>query len=134
MLRPAAPADLLRLLAIRDASGADALTDPALVGADGLARLIAADAVAAWEEDGRVMGFSAVDGGAIHLLVDAACRGNGVGRALLAAALLGVDKARYVAATLSLPAGGSAERHYRAAGWTDAGPGLGGGVVLKTPL
>src|SRR6185312_16250778 len=101
MLRPAVPADLLRLLAIRDASGADALSDPALVEADGLARLIAADAVAAWEEDGRVMGFSAVDGGAIHLLVDAACRGNGVGRALLAAALLGVDKARYVAATLS---------------------------------
>ena len=42
-----------------------------------LSRLIAADAVAAWEEDGRVTGFSAVDGGTIHLLVDAACRGKG---------------------------------------------------------
>ena len=134
MQRPAVPADLERLLAIRDGAGADALSDPALIDDDDLARLIAAGAVAVWEEDGRVMGFSAAEGGAIHLLVDTACRGKGVGRALLEAACTMLKEAGCAVATLSVAICGSAKRHYRAAGWKEAGPSPTGGIVLKKPL
>lgn len=134
MLRPAVPADLKRLLAIRADAGADALSDPALIEEDDLARLIAAGTVAVWEEDGRVMGFSAADGEAIHLLVDTSCRGKGVGRVLLAAAIGAIETAGHPAAALSIPARSNAERHYRAAGWTKAGTSPTGGIVLKKPL
>jgi GNAT superfamily N-acetyltransferase len=134
MLRPAVPADLGRLLAIRDTAGDDALSDAALIAEGDLARLIAADAVAVWEEDGRIEGFAAVDGGAIHLLVDATARGTGIGRALLDAACARAKRAGHAAAVLSIPADGGAERHYRAAGWLDAGSSPTGGLVLKKPF
>src|SRR5665213_908705 len=76
MLRPAVPADLRCLAAIRDASGADALSDPALVADAELRRLVGAGAVAVWEEDGEIAGFGAADSAAIHLLVAAGARGN----------------------------------------------------------
>lgn len=134
MLRLAVPADLPRLLAIRDASGADALSDPALIVETALARLILADAVAVWEESGGVEGFAALDSGAIHLLVDATARGKGIGRALLAAACARAEQAGLTVARLSISSGGGAARHYRAAGWIDAGPSPSGGLVLKKPL
>jgi len=134
MRRPAAPADLPALLAIRDGSGADALSDPALATEDELRRLIAAGAVSLWEEDGWVAGFAATDGGAIHLLVDPARRSKGIGRELLAAACAAAKEAGHAVATLTLAAGGAAERHYRAAGWSEAGRAPSGGVVLKKPL
>ncbi|HYM71353.1 MAG TPA: GNAT family N-acetyltransferase [Stellaceae bacterium] len=137
MLRPAVPADLPNLLAIRDASGADALSDPALIAADYLAELIAAGAVSVWDDDGRAVGFAAVseDDGAIRaLLVDPRHRGKGVGRALLDAACAVLKNAGCLAATLGIAAGGSAGRHYRAAGWVETAPGPTGGFVLKKPL
>src|SRR5580698_1760746 len=86
MLRPAVPADLARLLEIRDGSGADALSDPTLVGEADLISLINAGAVSVWLNDGRVVGFAATNAGTIHLLVASAHRGRGAGRELLAAA------------------------------------------------
>jgi GNAT superfamily N-acetyltransferase len=134
MLRPAVAADLPALIAIRDDAGDDALSDPALVGEAGVARLVAAGAVVAWTEDGRVAGFAAIDGSILHLLVDSAARGKGVGRELLAAACVCVKQAGHAGATLSLAPGGSAERHYRAAGWTVIGRSERGGTVLQKPL
>ena len=133
MLRPAIAADLSRLLAIRDASGADALSDPAMIVETDLARSITAGTVSVWDENGQLQGFAAVDGAAIHLLVAATERGKGVGRALLDAACARAQQAG-CAATLSIPAGGSAERHYRAAGWIEAGTSPTGGLVLKKPF
>ena len=134
MRRAAVPADLPPLLAIRDGAGADALSDPALVTQAALRRLIAAGAVSVWDEEGRVVGFSAVDGEAIHLLVDPDARGRGIGRELLASACAALERAGHAAATLALAPGGTAERHYRAAGWSEARRLATGGVVLKKPL
>jgi GNAT superfamily N-acetyltransferase len=134
MLRPAAPADLPRLLAIRDASGADALSEPALVTEPALRQLVSAGAVIVCDEGGLVVGFAAADGPAIHLLVDSAARGKGVGRELLAAACGRVRQAGHDAARLTTAPGGLAERHYRAAGWIEAERGTNGGLVLKKPL
>jgi GNAT superfamily N-acetyltransferase len=131
MLRPAVPADLTALLAIRDAAGPDALSDPALVTED---RLIAADAVTACDEAGRVVGFAATGGAAVHLLVDSGARGTGVGRELLAAACAAVKQAGHATATLTLAPGSTAEHHYRAAGWRRTGQTRAGGMVLKKPL
>ena len=134
MLRPAVPADLKLLLALRDGSGDDALSDPTLVTEAELRRLIAAGAVSVSEEDGTVAGFVAVADGAIQLLVDPAQRSKGIGRELLAAACAAVKEAGHISATLTLAPGGTAERHYRAAGWCEAGRTAAGGVVLKKPF
>ena len=134
MLRPAAPADLTRIVAIRDGSGGDALSDPAPVSEDALRRLVAAGAVTVWDDAGVIAGFAAVDGGAIHILVDAAQRSRGIGRALLGWACDTTKRAGCAEARLVLPPGGTAESHYRAAGWKDAGWSASGGLVLKKPL
>jgi GNAT superfamily N-acetyltransferase len=134
MLRPAVAADLPRLVAIRARADADALSDPAAAIDGALRRLIAAGAATVWDEAGTIAGFAAVGEGAVHLLVDPAQRSRGVGRALLAWACGAAKEAGYAQATLALPPGGTAERHYRAAGWSDAGPSASGGLVLKKPL
>jgi GNAT superfamily N-acetyltransferase len=134
MLRPAGAADLPRLIAIRDASGSDALSDPRLVDEAELRRLIDSGAAVVWDEEGTVAGFAAADGAAIHLLVDSGARGRGAGRALLAWACDKVRAAGYAAATLSLAPGSGAARHYLAAGWAEAGRSATDGTVLKKPF
>jgi GNAT superfamily N-acetyltransferase len=134
MLRPAVPADLARLLTIRETSGADALSDPALVNEDELYRLIADGAVQVWDEAGTPAGFAAVDGSIIRLLVASAARGKGIGRALLADACSRIKKAGHAVVTVSLALGSTAAPHYRAGGWIEAGWSAAGGLVLKKKL
>jgi GNAT superfamily N-acetyltransferase len=132
-LRPAVPADLPALLAIRDCSGADALSDPALVTEIDLLRLIAAGAVMVAASGGTVAGFAAIDGDRIHLLVDGAQRSKGIGRALLGWACAAVSETGHAAAIVALAAESAAGHHYRAAGWAEIGPSPVGGTVLKKP-
>ncbi len=134
MLRPAEATDLPRLVAIRDGAGDDALSDPGLIEADDLRRLIASGAVTAWDDAGDIAGFAALDGGAIHLLVDAMQRSRGVGRALLARACDSLRQSGHAEAMVTLPRGSAAERHYLAAGWRVAGRNATGRTVLKKPL
>jgi len=134
MLRPATAADFRRLLEIRDAAGDDALSDPAEIMADDLARLIDAGRVSVWDVEGRAVGFAAIDGAAIKLLVDSAHRGAGAGRALLADACARVKAAGHGMAMLVVAGGADSGRHYRAAGWTAAGESEYGGLVLQKPL
>ncbi len=131
MLRSAVLADLPVLLAIRDRSGPDALSDPRLVTEPDLRRWIAASAIVVSDEGGEVAGFAATEKGTLHLLVDATARGKGIGRDLLADACRAIEKGGHAAATLSLASRGTAERHYRAAGWIEAGRTATGGLVLK---
>jgi GNAT superfamily N-acetyltransferase len=133
MLRPAVAPDLSALLAIRDRSGADALSDPALIAEADLRRLIAGGTVMAADERGAIAGFAAIDGDHIHLLVDTAQRNKGLGRALLAWACDALREAGHAAALLTLTAESTAERHYRAAGWVETGRSSAAGVVLKKP-
>jgi GNAT superfamily N-acetyltransferase len=132
--RLAATADFPALLALRDAAGADALSDPALLTETLLCRLMAARAVTIWEEAGDIVGFVAPDGGAIHLLVRSDQRSKGIGRELLATGCAALKAAGHASATVALAPGGTAERHYRAAGWDEIGRTAVGGAVLKKPL
>jgi GNAT superfamily N-acetyltransferase len=86
------------------------------------------------DEAGSSAGFAATDGDHIHLLVDTAQRSRGIGRALLAWACDAVREAGHAVAILTLAAGSTAERHYRAAGWVEVARSPAGGVVLKKPL
>lgn len=132
MRRAAAAADLPRLLAIRDAAGDDALSDPARL--TDLRGQIAGGAVMVWDEAGDIAGFTAVDGDTIHLLVDPTLRDRGIGRDLLAWACGAVRDGGHGAATIALAPNSCAERHYRAAGWQTAGRSATGGAVLKKPV
>jgi GNAT superfamily N-acetyltransferase len=134
MLRPAVPADLPSLLAIRAAAGVDALSDPALVAEADLRRFIAAHVLFVWEDEGSVAGFFATEGTATHLLVASEHRSKGIGRELLAASCVALRAAGHAEATLTLVPGSTAERHYRAAGWAEAGRSPTGGAVLKKPF
>lgn len=133
MLRPAITADLPALLAIRDHAGADALSDPARVDEALLRRLIDSGAVVVWDEEG-IAGFGATDGATIHLLVDTARRGGGIGRVLLNWACDMVRNAGHAGVTVRLAPGSTAERHYRTAGWVDAEAGAEGYRVFQKPL
>jgi GNAT superfamily N-acetyltransferase len=132
MLRPAAATDVPALLAIRDRSGADALSDPARVDETLLFRLIDRGKAAVWDDHG-VAGFAATDGAVIHLLVDSARRGGGIGRTLLDWACEAVRLGGHAAAIVILAPGAAAERHYRAAGWVEAG-GTTSELILRKPL
>jgi GNAT superfamily N-acetyltransferase len=137
MLRPAVAADLARLIEIRDAAGADALSDAAAIGSDELARLIDAATVTVYEDSGSIVGFSAVDcarGAVAGLLVETGHRGKGAGRQLLAIALATIKDAGHRQATLMLPLDAGAARHYLNNGWIAAGGGENGELVLQITL
>lgn len=131
MLRRAAAADLPALLAIRDRSGTDALSDPARVDETLLRRLVDNGATIVWEDGEGIAGFAATDAAAIHLLVDTARRGGGIGRALLDWAMGAVRNAGHPAAVVTLPQRGTAERHYRASGWVTANDDTASELILK---
>jgi len=134
MRRPAVPDDLPALLGLCEAAGRDALSDPALVTEVLLRRLIAVGTVMVQEEDGVVVGFAVLDSGAVHLLVDPAQRSKGIGRELLSAACAALKETGHPVAILTLAPGSAAERHYRAAGWTETGKSPKGGLVIKKKL
>jgi GNAT superfamily N-acetyltransferase len=137
MPRPAVAADLARLIEIRDAAGADALSDAAAIGSDELARLIGAATVIVFEDDGRIIGFSAADcarGAVTGLLVETSHRGGGTGRQLLAIALTMLKGAGHRQAILMLPRDASAARHYLNNGWVAAGSGENGELILQMTL
>ena len=74
-----------------------------------------------WEEDGRILGFSAADtrnGTIWALFIDPDHEGRGIGRALLASACDVLRGAGHRTATLTTDPGTRADRFYREAGWT----------------
>jgi len=75
------------------------------------------------EVDGVVAGFTIVDGDEIdQVYVDAAYRGTGIARALLADAAARVRDAGHPTPWLAVATGNARARHfYEREGWTDAG-------------
>ena len=74
-----------------------------------------------WEEDGRILGFSAADtrdGTIWALFIDPGHEGRGIGRALLAKACDVLRQAGHGTATLGTDPDTRADRFYRKAGWT----------------
>ena len=138
MIRAAASADLPALLAIRNAAGAERLSDPRGVSDALLRRATEAGAAWVWQAAAEaIAGFAAVDLGAgaiIALLVAPGQQGRGIGRALLAACCEALRQAGHAAAAIALEPGTPAERHYRAAGWSETTSPDGGHLILQKPL
>ena len=73
-----------------------------------------------WEEDGRILGFSAADprdGTIWALFIDPAHEGRGIGRALFAKALDSLREAGHKSGSLTTQPGSRADRFYQRAGW-----------------
>ncbi len=138
MIRGASSSDMPLLFAIRDSARENPLSDPAAVTERDTARLIEQGACWVWQQkDGTIAGFSAADlraGTVVALLVAPGHEGRGIGRALLGTACAALRAAGHRDATLRAEAGSRAERHYRAAGWIDAGTNGRGGLILRKPL
>ncbi|MPZ36113.1 MAG: GNAT family N-acetyltransferase [Rhodospirillales bacterium] len=91
----------------------------------------------AWEEDGRILGFSAADtrdGTIWALFVDPGHEGRGIGRALLANACAVLRDAGHRAVTLTTDPGTRADRFYREAGWTALGIDECGEQIFRSTL
>jgi GNAT superfamily N-acetyltransferase len=136
-IRPARPADVRRLIAIRAAVRENRLSDPGSIAAADYAPFIADGRCWVWESDGRAEGFAALD--ADHasvwaLFVAPEAEGRGGGRALLGR-LVAEARARGLAELrLTTDAGTRAERFYRSAGWRAGGGEAEGGIVLRLTL
>ena len=90
-----------------------------------------------WEEDGRILGFSAADtrdGSIWAMFVDPQSEGRGIGRTLLAQAVQVLRDSGYSIATLSTDPGTRAARFYRQAGWIEDGFTAKGELRFRLPL
>jgi GNAT superfamily N-acetyltransferase len=123
-VRTAVSGDIPALIAIRGAVEENRLADPASITEGDYAPFVAAGCCWLWEEDGRALGFSALDlkqGSLWALFVAPGAHGRGIGRALLGAAVARARAEGLQALTLTTARGTRAERFYRAAGWLPAG-------------
>jgi len=137
MLRRATEIDIPRIFEIRDSVRENILSDPSRVTPADIAWFLGNGLVWVWEEDGRVVGFSAGDvrdGTIWALFVAPGHEGKGIGRALLKAACATLRDAGHAVVTLSTDPGTRAERHYRNDGWTAAGQNPKGELVFQKPL
>ncbi len=129
--------DVPTLMAIRSAVRENVLSDPAKVPNSAVREFIDRTGIWVWEEDGRVLGFSAVDtrdGSVWALFVDPAWEGRGIGRALLPPALDDLRRVGWREVRLTTQAGSRAERFYRRDGWISDGTATDGDVVFQKSL
>jgi GNAT superfamily N-acetyltransferase len=144
-IRPAAPADIPRLIEIRGAVRENRLSDPGSVTAADYLPYIEAGRCWVAEAEGRVVGFAALDaeGSSVWaLFVAPEAEGRGVGRGLMEALVEEARRRGLSALRLETEAGSRAERFYRAAGWSrvdlPAGAGTArgpeGSVVMQRAL
>ena len=136
-VRLAQEGDIPRLMEIRVSVAENRLSDPGSIAAADYRRFVEDRRCWAWEADGAVSGFAALDADAasvwaLFVLPDA--QGRGGGRALLER-LLGEARRRGLAEIrLTTEAGSRAELFYRAAGWEAAGREAEGELHLRLRL
>lgn len=124
IIRRATEADRARISEIRFAVKENVLRDRSRVTHDMVTWFIENPGIWLWEEDGRVLGFSAADtrdGTIFALFIDPAHEGRGIGRALFAKALESLREAGHREASLTTQPGSRADRFYQKAGWTVIG-------------
>ena len=128
-IRRATDADRARISEIRFAVKENILRDRSRVTDEIVTWFIINPGIWLWEEDGKVLGFSAADtrdGTIFALFVDPAHEGRGIGRALFTRALDSLRAAGHRTGSLTTEPGSRADRFYQKAGWkvmgtTDSG-------------
>ena len=124
MIRNATEADIARLVEIRGAVRENQLRDPSRVTIEDYRWFIANPGIFVWEEEGRIVGFSAADprdGSIWALFMDPAFEGRGFARLLLERACQVLQAAGCDRMWLTTSPGTRAEKFYRKAGWRVAG-------------
>jgi GNAT superfamily N-acetyltransferase len=124
LIRRATDADRERINEIRFAVKENILRDRSRVTHEMVTWFIENPGIWLWEEDGRVLGFSAADtrdGTIFALFIDPEHEGRGIGRALFARALDSLREAGHKTGSLTTQPGSRADRFYQAAGWKAVG-------------
>ena len=124
LIRRATGADRARISEIRFSVKENILRDPARVTPDMVTWFIDNPGIWLWEEDGKVLGFSAADtrdGTIFALFIDPEHEGRGIGRALFAKALDSLREAGHRTGSLTTQPGSRADRFYQRAGWKAVG-------------
>lgn len=137
LIRKATPADQPRIQAIRMSVTENVLSDPSKVTDEEVAWYREQAIFLVADVDGTVVGFTCANhqtGLIWALFMDKAHEGRGHGRALLDAALAGLEAAGHAQAWLETGADTRAERFYRSHGWRDMGRGLDGQIVFVRAL
>ncbi len=124
MIRNANEADIPRLMEIRGAVRENKLRDPSRVTVEDVQWFIANPGIFVWEEDGRIVGFSAADprdGSIWALFMAQAYEGRGFARPLFERACTVLRMAGCDRMWLTTSPGTRAEKFYLKAGWKVAG-------------
>jgi GNAT superfamily N-acetyltransferase len=124
MIRRARPDDHARVTEIRNSVRENVLRDPSRVTAADYKWFERNPGVWVWEENGRILGFSAADtrdGTIWALFIDPGHEGRGIGRALFARACDVLRETGHKTASLTTQPGSRADRFYQRAGWKVVG-------------
>jgi GNAT superfamily N-acetyltransferase len=124
LIRKATQADIPRIMDIRAAVRENRLRDPSRVTVDHVGWFVDNPGIFVWEEDGKIVGFSAADprdGSIFALFVERAYEGRGIGRALFERACAVLIDAGCGRMWLTTEPGTRAEGFYRQAGWRVTG-------------
>ena len=136
-IRRAVLEDIPDLMTLRASVRENRQSETNAVTGDDVADFMRHSAIWVWQEDRRILGFSAGDtqcGWVWALFVDPGHEGRGIGRALLARACRTVARAGFAHATLTTDPGTRADGFYRRAGWIDAGWTEDGEVIFERLL
>jgi GNAT superfamily N-acetyltransferase len=123
-IRRATDADRERISEIRSSVKENILRDRSRVTYDMITWFIENPGIWLWEENGKVLGFSAADtrdGTIFALFIDPGHEGRGIGRTLFARALESLREAGHTTGSLTTPSGSRADRFYQRAGWKAVG-------------
>jgi anthranilate synthase component 2 len=136
-IRKARIEDVPRLVQIRSHVTENLLSNPHAARSTDYLRYISADSCWVWQENGSIMGFSALDaekGWLWALFVDPPAAGRGIGRALLDRAVVEARARRLERISLTTAPGTRAEHVYRAGGWHVSGRDPSGDLIFTLLL